>query len=127
MRHYANRGKTERTFQVGDHVYLKLQPYMQTSVAKRPNQKLSAKYYSPYQVLQKIGTVAYRIELPKRSNIHPVFHVSQLKRRIELKTTANSTLPVIDYWGNPGIQPEAILYRKADKKGNLASTQVLVK
>ena len=42
--------------------------------AKKDN-KLSPKYYGPYKVLQKIGTMAYKLELPASSQVHQVFHV----------------------------------------------------
>ncbi|KAK8999763.1 hypothetical protein V6N11_065260 [Hibiscus sabdariffa] len=64
MKHFADRHRTEREFQVGDNVYLKIQPYRQTSLALRKNLKLSARYYGPYEILQKIGAVAYKLKLP---------------------------------------------------------------
>ncbi|XP_070005661.1 uncharacterized protein [Nicotiana sylvestris] len=51
-------------FQAGDMVFLKLQPYRQTSLALRRNLKLSSKFYGPYKVIAKVGQVAYKLELP---------------------------------------------------------------
>ena len=69
-------------FEVGDFVYLKLRPYHLRSLAKRPNEKLSLQYFGPYKVVQQIGSMAYKLEFPSSTTIHPVFHVSQLKQAL---------------------------------------------
>jgi transposase InsO family protein len=79
MKRQADKGRSEREFAVGDNVFLKLQPYVQSSLARRANHKLSFRFFGPYKVIQKIGSVAYKLELPSSFSIHPVFHVSQLK------------------------------------------------
>jgi hypothetical protein len=51
MKFQADKGRAEGVFAVGDCVFLKLQPYVQSSLAPRANQKLSFKFFSPFQIL----------------------------------------------------------------------------
>lgn len=82
MKQFADRKRTEKQFEVGDWVLLILQPYRQKSMAMRHNMKLAPRYYGPFQVVQRVGTAAYNLNLPSTSRIHPIFHVSCLKKKL---------------------------------------------
>ncbi|KAJ3684022.1 hypothetical protein LUZ61_013186 [Rhynchospora tenuis] len=94
MKKFADERRSERKFKVGDWVYLKLQPYRQVTLKGRSNQKLSPRYYGPFEVLEKNGGVAYKLNLPDGSMIHPVFHVSQLRLKLGEGQVVAPALPV---------------------------------
>jgi len=120
----ADKHRTDHQFAVGDKVLLKLQPYTQSTVANRPYPKLSYKYYGPFTVIQRIGQVAYKLELPPDAQIHPVFHISQLKPYTQDYTPVYDTLPVLPDLETADTVPRAILEHRMVKKGNAAIPQV---
>lgn len=79
MSQQANKHRSDRDFNTWDYVYLKLQPYKQLTIRHNSYHKLLPKYYRRFKVLGIIGSVVYQLELPSDSEIHNVFHVSQLK------------------------------------------------
>jgi hypothetical protein len=124
MKLQADKHRTERSFDVGDQVWLKLQPYIQTTVAPRANHKLSFKYFGPFETEDKIGATAFKLKLPSGSKVHPVFHVSLLKKVKGNQTNVSSTLPP----ENVSMQePEMILDRRLKNVGKQTIWQVLVK
>nr|XP_028945303.1 uncharacterized protein LOC114819816 [Malus domestica] len=126
MRQVYDQKRTEREFSVGDWVYLKLQPYRQQSVATRSANKLAPKFYGPFQVTHRIGSVAYCLLLPSDSKIHLVFHVSFLKQKIGDAATPLPQLPLIDSTGFLHWQPEKVLDRGIFKKKNKPVTKWLI-
>jgi hypothetical protein len=75
-------------------------------VVTRRALKLSPRFYGPFTILKKIGSVAYELDLPPPSRIHSVFHVSQLKPKLGSKVAAIPVLPPVDAEGI--IQPEPV-------------------
>lgn len=67
---------------------------MQTLVAQRANHQLSSKFYGPFPVIEKINEVAYKLQLPPNATVHPVFHVSQLRRALLPGMAVLSDLPI---------------------------------
>ena len=96
MKHQADKQRTDREFQVGDSVFLKLQPYIQSSVAPRAHHKLLFKYYGPFEVLERVGSSAYCLRLLTGSRIHDVLHVSQLKKALGAHCQVQPNLPSVE-------------------------------
>ncbi|KAD4586667.1 hypothetical protein E3N88_24268 [Mikania micrantha] len=77
---YADKRRKPLEFQVNDLVLLKVSPW-KGIVRIGQKGKLDPRYVGPFKVLERIGKVAYRLELPQElSNVHPTFHVSNLKK-----------------------------------------------
>ncbi|KAJ1686917.1 hypothetical protein LUZ63_018307 [Rhynchospora breviuscula] len=128
MKKFADNKRIERKFSVGDWVYLKIQSYRQLSLQHvKHNPKLAPKYCGPFEIIEKIGEVAYKLNLPKGSQVYPVFHVSQLKQRIGRDEAVATNVPVVHPEIELLVQPELILSRRMIKRNNEYVAQILVK
>jgi hypothetical protein len=123
MKATTDKKRTDRVFAVGDWVYLKLQPYMQRTLATRSNPKLAFRYFGPFQVLQRVGATSYKLDLPESCKIHPVIHVSQLRQAVPPSTEVHAELPA------PAAtvpEPVAVLETRLYQHGRASRPQVLI-
>jgi hypothetical protein len=128
MTQEAHQYDREREFEVGDWVFLRIQPYKQMSLKQQKKEnKLAPKHYGSYKVLQRIGSMAYKLELPPSSCVHPVFHVSFLKKVIGNNIPVQKTLPELNEEGKIILEPETILETRIKQLKNRAIVEYLVK
>ena len=101
---YADKRRLPLEFDEGDHVFLRVTPTTGIGRVLKPR-KLTPRFIGPYQITRRIGTTAYEIALPPHlSNLHNVFHVSQLRKYIaspdhvlesdEVQVREDLTMPV---------------------------------
>ena len=102
-------------------------PTLQAEEMRKKLGNLSPKFYGPYKVIQRVGMVAYKLELPEGVCTHPVFHVSFLKAKLGKTITPISRFPPTDALGHLAPQPTKILETWTIKKRRLpAVAEVLV-
>ena len=77
---YADLKRKDIQYEISEKVFLKVSPWKKVMRFGRKG-KLSPRFIGPYEVIEKVGSVAYRLALPPElENIHNVFHVSMLRR-----------------------------------------------
>jgi hypothetical protein len=77
---YADKRRRDLSFEIGDFIYLKVSP-MRGTRRFRVKGKLAPRCVRPFKITDRKGEVAYQLELPPQlSEVHDVFHVSQLKK-----------------------------------------------
>lgn len=125
MKRIADSHRRDLTFNIGDWVYVRLWPYRQTSIQSTYT-KLSKRFYGPYQIQARVGQVAYRLQLPPTSKIHPIFHVSLLKVHHGPIPPELLALPPFSTTNHPLVQPLQFLDWKMDESTTPPIPQVLV-
>jgi hypothetical protein len=119
MKFYADKRRLQHPFKEGDLVLVKLRPYRQVSVSGTRIHKLAKRFFGPFKIVQQIGDVAFKLELPPSSKIHPVFHASQLKPfhgTIDASpalppdsTTMPMPVAVLDWKTNGELPPQVLI------------------
>ncbi|GJW98165.1 hypothetical protein Tco_0179973 [Tanacetum coccineum] len=122
----ADKKRSDKEFELNDWVYVKLQPYRKSLIRKGRHHKLSPKFYGLYQIIARIGKVAYRLNLLANSQIHPVFHVSQIKAHKGDNLNTQQALPEVDEDVVTSDKPQSVLDMKRVKKGEEEAEYVLV-
>jgi hypothetical protein len=125
MKAQADKKCVDRSFVCGEWVFVKLRAHRQKSVVTRINAKLAARYYGPYPIIEKIGAVAYRLKLPEESRVHPVFHVSLLKKAVG-KYQEDEELPDLMEESSDLYEPETVLAVRKVKHQGEEARQVLI-
>ena len=114
MKHFADKKRRDVQYEVGQMVYVKLRPHRQLSLRTHQPNKLTKRYFGPFRIVERIGSVAYHLQLPDESRIHPVFHCSLLRPHhgpFELQT---SVLPPDALHNHPILEPLTILDSRMD-------------
>ena len=84
MKKWADESRRAVEFDIGDLVMLKLTPQVWKKISRKTAHKgLIQRYDGPFKIVNRIGRLAYRLDLPARLKLHPVFHVSFLKKYVE--------------------------------------------
>ena len=106
----------------------KLRPRRQSTATGSQYSKLAKRFYGPFQIVQRIGPVAYKLDLSESSRIHPIFHCSLLKpyRQSTTQPEAPLSLPPLLEEHQPLITPLFILDTKWTQSGEDKDLLVLV-
>jgi len=77
---YANQHRRFEEFNLGDKVLLSTRNIESPVDKQRTTKKLTPKFIGPFEIITKISSVAYKLQLPQNMKLHPVFHISLLKK-----------------------------------------------
>ncbi|WVZ53188.1 hypothetical protein U9M48_004163 [Paspalum notatum var. saurae] len=114
MKLQSDKKRRDLSFAVGDWVWLRLHHRTATAITAATSSKLGPRFYGPYQVLERIGEVAYRLNLPAGARIHDVFHVALLKSFTGTPPSSMVPLPPILH-GRVLPQPQSVLRARLNR------------
>eukprot|EP00253_Pinus_taeda_P012641 PITA_12641 len=126
QKNFADRKRRFKEYQVGDHVYIRIQTKRST-LQWSGCAKLAPRYCGPFQILARIGPVAYQLALPSHIRVHNVFHVSILKKYVYDPRHVIQWQDIqVEPEGEVLVEPLNILDRREVQLRKRAITQVKV-
>jgi hypothetical protein len=93
---------------------------------RQAHQKLASQFFGPYQILERVGAVAYKLALPDTARVHPVFHVSLLKKQLGDRSRITTHLPPFSTDNTPVLQPLLVKNYRWVKHGDKYIAEALV-
>jgi hypothetical protein len=121
---YADKSRTHREFKVGNHVFLKVKAN-RSSLKLGNCAKLAARFCGPFEILERIGLVAYMLALPASMIVHNVLHVK--KYIPDANHVIDWNVIQVEQEGVLQVHPVRILDRKSKQLRNRAIGIVKVK
>lgn len=126
MQVQADKTRRDVNYGEGEWVYVKIRPYRQKSLAKRRYEKLAPRFYGPYKITAKVGKLAYKLDLPTDTRVHPVFHVSQLKSTTITPSKISALPPQLNKELEMIVEPEALKGVREKKGSSTQEWEVLI-
>eukprot|EP00253_Pinus_taeda_P018572 PITA_18572 len=126
QKNFADQKRNFKEYQVGDHVYVRIRAKMST-LQWSGCAKLAPRFCGPFQILVRVGPVAYQLALPSHIQVHNVFHVFVLKKYVYDPKHVISWQDIqVEPKGEILVEPLNILDRREAMLRKRAITQIKV-